>query len=102
VKHILKQNQQQDVVHLLIKVFHQSWLTKFKTQKNNSGAFQVPELIFYLLYFLEIRSRMFAQRTNEIFRQFLADVFITANSTSPNCLTCFGLSDWFRLRLDVI
>ena len=49
----------------------------------------------------EIRFGMFADRADEIIRQFLADVFVAANPAAPDGLPVRGLSNGFWFGLDV-
>ena len=45
---------------------------------------------------------MLAKRADEILRQLLAHILITADGTPPDGLPRFGLADLLRLRFDML
>ena len=72
-------------------------------QKRNVSPGHTPLFVYLyrislLYYFLKIRGRMFAQRTDIISGQFLSLVNITADRTAPHRLS--GLGRLRRLRFN--
>ena len=54
-----------------------------------------------LYNFFKIGRRVLTNGANEISGQFIADVFISANSATPNCLTVRSFADLRGFRLDI-